>query len=198
METVLERNTIENAEMQQHNAMISERYRRLLDVVEDQLSAPVVEEQTYTPTILAPQAPAYDTTPTVEQTPTVTQYVPVNTVEAPVVETNRTETIAPTAQVQVQTQARVSVQAKATVVAQYSLTPFAKIMMAAFVFVVTAMLVLIGVNSALIRQGKVRLRNLEEQKQELHERSEEIQRRIQELQTEESILERAEQAGLLG
>ena len=62
---------------------------------------------------------------------------------------------------------------------------------------VAEMLTLIGANTATIQRKTIKLRNLEEKKQELMEKNDEIQRRIQELQTEESIIERATQAGLL-
>ncbi len=191
MNTVLERNTIESTEQEQHNAMIGERYRKLLDAVEDQLSTPVVEENAYVATTYAPQAPVLDETPTLEQAPTVTEYAPVFTTKKFEQIENTQATVAPVEET------RAVVKAAPTAVAQYSLTPLAKIVMAAFALVVTAMLVLIGINSYLINQRSIRIQNLEEKKQELMERSEELQLRIQELQTEESIIERATQAGLL-
>ncbi len=192
MNTVLERSTLENVEMEKHNAMINERYRKLLDMVEDQLSAPI--EKAYEPVRFAPQAPSFDVTPTLEQAPTVTEYAPVLTVE----EVEEIKEISKTVQVPVaDTQVKAVVKVAPTAVAHYSLTPFAKLVMAAFTLVVVAMLVLIGINSQLMQQRSIRLKNLEEQRQELMERSEELQLRIQELQTEASILERAEAAGLL-
>ncbi len=194
MNAVLERNTVENVEEQQHNAMISERYRRLLDAVEDQFSTPVVEQNAYAPTVLAPKAPVLDETPTLEQAPTVTEYSPVFTTE----KFERIEEYtAAQARPAVAAQEKAIVKAAPSAVAHYSLTPLAKVAMAVFTMVVVAMLVLIGINSQLISQRRIRIKNLEEQRQELIERNEEIQRRIEELQTEESIIERAEQAGLL-
>ena len=81
--------------------------------------------------------------------------------------------------------------------ASYSLTPFAKAAMAVFTAVVVIMLALISVNTQTIQRKTLRLKNLEEKKQELMERNEEIKRYIEELQTEESIVERATEAGLL-
>ncbi len=199
MNTVLDRNTIENVEKEKHNAMISERYRKLLNAVEDQFSTPTVEEKAYAPTYVAEQT-AYTAMPVAEQAPTVREFTPASatlTVERPVVEEMpQTNTFAPTYVAPVQPTAVTNVQ-KATQV-HYSLTPLAKIAMAVFTFVVIAMLTLIAFNSYSIKQKNVKLKNLEEKKQELTERNEQIQRYIQELQTEESILERAAEAGLVG
>ncbi len=191
MNTVLERSTLEDVEKEQHNAMISERYRKLLDAVEDVFSASNVEEKEYSSAFFA-----LDNTPTVEQTPTVTEYAPVFTtekfqrIEELQREVERTMPVATPSM-------KSTEKATTAVAAHYSLTPLAKIVMAAFTLVVVAMLALIGINSYLLNQRSIRLKNLEEQRQELLERNEEIQARIMELQTEESILERAEQAGLL-
>lgn len=200
MQTVLDRKTIENTEKEKHNAMINERYRRLLDAVEDQMSAPTETKQSYAP-VYAPETPAYDSIPVVEQTPTVTEYAP-STLAAPLFTTEKfqrfhaeqeREQVVSVPQTQVRTQTGTAVSAEV----RYSLTPLAKIAMAVFTLVVVAMLVLIGVNSQIIQRKSVRLKNLEEQKQELQERNEEIQRYLQELQTEESIIQRATEAGLL-
>ncbi len=194
MNAVLERSTVENVEKEQHNAMISERYRKLLDAVEDQFSTPVVEKNEYAPTVLAPKAPVLEETPILEQAPTVTEYSPVFTTEKfERIEQFNEAQVRPVANVQ----EKAIVKAAPTAVAHYSLTPLAKVAMAVFTMVVVAMLVLIGINSQLMSQRRIRIKNLEEQREELIERNEEIQRRIQELQTEESIIQRAEQAGLL-
>ncbi len=200
METVLERSTVVITEEEQHNAMINERYRKLLDAVEDQFSASAVEERAYAPTF-APEAPVYEATPVVEQAPTVTEYTP-STLAASVFTAEKLERVEKFVMpVQEQnataTQTKAIVKATPSSVAQYSLTPFAKIAMAVFTLVVLAMLTLIGINSQIIQRKAVRIQNLEEKKQELTEQNEEIQRRIQELQTEESIIQRATQAGLL-
>ncbi len=196
MNTVLERNTLDDVQQQQHNSMISERYRKLLDAVEDVFSAPAAEEKAQEAPLHVSQAPVLNDTPAVEQKPTVTEYAPVFTTEkfARVEEFQREEKVATPA---VDTQTKAVVKAAPTAVAQYSLTPFAKVAMAIFTLLAIAMLALIGVNSHLLSQRKIRLKNLEEKREELLERSEELQSYIQELQTEESILQRAEQAGLL-
>ncbi len=200
MQTVLDRKTIENAEKEKHNAMINERYRRLLDAVEDQMSAPVEPQQSYAP-VFTPEAPvSHDTTPVVEQTPTVTEYAP-STLAASLFTAEKFERLnveqQPVVAPAPQTQVRTAPKAATSVEARYSLTPLAKVVMAVFTMIVVAMLVFIGLNSHTIQTKKLRLKNLEEQKQELQEKNAEIQRYIQELQTEESIIQRATEAGLL-
>ncbi len=203
METLLDRSTIENTEQERHNAMIKERYRRILDAAEDQLSTPVIEEETArVSTAYASVASTYDTLPIVEQAPTVTEYAPSKlaaSVFTPAkfdrMEDARPQA-APVAVVAPAKPVSVSKTVNATE-AHYSLTPLAKVVMAIFTLVVTTMLILIGVNSQTIERKNIRLRNLEEKKQELMEKNEELQRYIEELQTEDSILERAAQAGLI-
>ncbi len=190
MNTLLERNTVENVEQEQHNAMINERYRKLLSTVEDQFSAPTEEEIAYAPT-----TPVVDATPTVEQAPTVTEYRP-SALAASVFTAEKFERMEQAAQPVAAP--RQSVAAQTSTAVSYSLTALAKVAMAVFTLVVVAMLVLIGINSQILHRKSVRLKSLEEQKQELMEQNEEIRRYIQELQTEESIIERATQAGLLG
>ena len=87
--------------------------------------------------------------------------------------------------------------AEVAVEAHYSLTPLAKIVMAVFTFVIVAMLTMICVNTQIIRQKKIQLKNLEEKKDQLVEQSEEIQRRIEAAKSEEAILKYAEANGLL-
>ncbi len=198
MEQVLDKVMIENAEKQRHNSMISERYRQLFDAVEDQLSTPVVEENAYVSTVV--EAPVVESTPIVEQAPTVTEYTP-STLASSVFTAEKFErmenaierdTFVAPAQPATVTKAETATETR------YSLTPLAKVVMAVFTLVVITMLAFIGVNSQTIQRKSVRLKNLEEKKQELVEKNEEIQRHIQELQTEESIIERATEAGLIG
>ena len=196
MNTLLDKNTQEDQERKLHNSMINERYKEILGTVEGQFGKEETETTaTYSPVLDAP-------VPTTEQAPRVTEYTPSGvaatlfTTETldrmgakPVEDTFTPTVIMPQA-----------VEAAAPVIekeATYSLTPMAKVVMAAFTAVVIIMLALIGVNSQTIQRKSLRLKNLEEKKQELIERSEEVQRYIEELQTEESIIERATEAGLL-
>ncbi len=217
------KNTMKLTEKEQHNAAIKERYRKLFDAVEDQIT-PTQEEDvatTYTPV-----APSYvetytrqttpvetyarESTPVVEQAPEVKEYVPSPLAEA-LFTTEKYEKLADYygrggfAPVEEQEPVVVEPQVveKATTVtatattAQYSLTPMAKLAMALFAVVFVAMLVLIGFNTRTIEQQTMQLNALETQKQELVQTRGEIQERIRQLQTEESILERAQAAGLI-
>ena len=201
MNTLFDRNTQEDQERVLHNSKINERYKEILGTVEGQFGkeeAAVNTVQTYAPVLDAPSV----VTPAMEQTPRVTEYTPTG-VAASLFTTETLDriaanpvedTFAPTV---IMPQA---VEVAAPVIekeATYSLTPMAKVVMAVFAAVVVIMLALIGVNSQTIQRQSLRLRNLEEKKQELIERSEEVQRYIAELQTEESIIERATEAGLL-
>lgn len=204
MSTLLERQTSVTTEEERHNAMISERYRRLLDAIDDQYSSttPVATQNAYSP-VYTEEAPVYapvDSTPAVEQVPQVTEYAP-SAVAASIFTAEKLDRMAevdfaPTAVVN-ETPKTVVKAAVATQVS-YSLSPLAKFVLAAFTALVVVMLTFIGINSQIIRTKTLRLKNLEEKKQELMERNEEIQRYIAELQTEESIVQRATEAGLIG
>ena len=201
MSTLLERKTV-TTEEERHNAMISERYRKLLNAIDDQYSSetPVATQNAYAP-VYTQEAPAYvDNTPTMEQVPQVTEYVP-SQVAASIFtaeKLDRMEAVEEFVSTPVVNEAPKTV-VKAATAAQvsYSLTPLAKIVLAAFTVLVTVMLTFIGINSQIIQHKTLRLKNLEEKKQELMERNEEIQRYIAELQTEESIVQRATEAGLI-
>ena len=205
MSTLLERKTSVTTEEERHNAMISERYRKLLNAIDDQYSSgtPVATQNAYSP-VYTEETPVYapvDSTPVVEQVPQVTEYAP-SAVAASVFTAEKLDRMAEVddfAPVAVVNEAPKTV-VKAAVAAQvsYSLSPLAKFVLAAFTALVVIMLTFIGINSQIIRTKTVRLKNLEEKKQELMERNEEIQRYIAELQTEESIVQRATEAGLIG
>ena len=205
MNTLLDRNTQEDQERTLHNSMINERYKNLLGIVEEQFQeAPTVNAtQTYAPVEEAPVVETTHNAPATEQVPHVTEYTPTG-IAASLFTTETLDRIAPPQHVEdtfaptvIMPKERVAVTPVVEKEATYSLTPMAKLVMAAFTALVVIMLALIGVNSYTIQRKSIRLKNLEEKKQELMERNEEIQRYIDELQTEESIIERATQAGLL-
>ena len=205
MNTLLDRNTQEDQERTLHNSMINERYKNLLGIVEEQFQeAPTVNAtQTYVPVEEAPVVETTYNAPATEQVPHVTEYTPTG-IAASLFTTETLDRIAPPQHVEdtfaptvIMPKERVAVTPIVEKEATYSLTPMAKLVMAAFTALVVIMLALIGVNSYTIQRKSIRLKNLEEKKQELMERNEEIQRYIDELQTEESIIERATQAGLL-
>ena len=204
MSTLLERKTV-TTEEERHNAMISERYRKLLNAIDDQYSSetPVVTQNAYAPVYTQEAPVSVDNTPTMEQVPQVTEYAPSqpSQVAASVFTAEKFDRMAEaddfvSAPV-VNEAPKTVVRAATAAQVSYSLTPLAKIVLAAFTVLVTLMLTFIGINSQIIQRKTLRLKNLEEKKQELMERNEEIQRYIAELQTEESILQRATEAGLI-
>ncbi len=198
MEQLLERTAIETAEKEKHNATISERYRKLLDAVEDQFSAPVVEAQTAYDQVLS-EISTMEETPVTEQNPTVSEYKP-SELASSVFTTERFERLQEAAREvrPVETQSKAVVKATPTAVAHYTLTPLAKLAMAVFTLIVIAMLTLIGVNSHALQRRSVRLKNLEEKKERLMEEYEELEAYLAELQTPENIIERGTEAGYIG
>ncbi len=170
-------------EAELHNAQIAERYKRLQNAESMQFSEPSAATPVLTPTIEK----------TVEE-PQITHYTREK-IDSPVFTTEKFEraetVIAPT-----QMQAPIAVQSTA-VAEQYSLSRMAKMVMAAFAAVVVFMLTLICVNTQIINRQSVRIRNLEEKRDELVERNEEIQARIELAQSEETIREYAISQGMI-
>ena len=203
MSTLLERKTSVTTEEERHNAMISERYRKLLNAIDDQYSSatPVATQNAYLP-VYTEETPVYapvDSTPVVEQTPQVTEYAP-SQVAASIFTAEKLdrmveEDFAPT--VVVNEAPKTAVKAATVTQVSYSLSPLAKMVLTAFTALVVVMLTFIGINSQIIQRKTIRLKNLEEKKQELMERNEEIQRYIAELQTEDNVMQRATEAGLI-
>ena len=213
MEALLEkttRMTTAELEAQQHNAQIKERYRKLQSAEADQFASDVyAEANSVSAAAIASEAPVYVApaaveTPVMEQTPQVTEFVHER-VTNPIFTTDKFDRIqdfaapAPTqvaapAYAPVIEEKRISSTAAE---AQYSLSPLAKVVMAIFTFVVIAMLTLVCVNTQLIRKKSVRIKNLEEKRQELMEKNEEIQRRIDEARSEDAIRAYAESQGVL-
>jgi cell division protein FtsL len=183
--------------------MISERYRKLLNAIDDQYSSatPVATQNAYSP-VYTEETPVYapvDSTPVVEQTPQVTEYAPsqvaASIFTAEKLDRMAEEDFAPT--VVVNEAPKTVVKAATVTQVSYSLSPLAKMVLAAFTALVVVMLTFIGINSQIIQRKTIRLKNLEEKKQELMERNEEIQRYIAELQTEDNVMQRATEAGLI-
>ena len=201
MSTLLERKTSVTTEEERHNAMISERYRKLLNAIDDQYSSEAPAQNAYSP-VYTEEAPVYapvDSTPVVEQIPQVTEYAP-SQVAAAVFTAEKLDRMVEGDFVStpVANEAPKTVVKAATVAeVSYSLSPLAKVVLAVFTALVVVMLTFIGINSQIIQRKTLRLKNLEEKKQELMERNEEIQRYIAELQTEDNIVQRAAEAGLI-
>ena len=200
MEAVRERmhtQMTEVEEAQKHNAMINERYRRLQNALADQFANETQEVENKEEVV---EEPSLYISPSnaasVQQVPSVTEYVAptaaavfttqkFQAVQAYETQTAPVEFTAPTKATQ--TAAEV----------HYSLTPLAKIVMAVFTFVIVAMLTMICVNTSIIRQKKIQLKNLEQKKEQLMEKSEDIQRRIEAAQSEETIRQYALANGIV-
>lgn len=198
-------------EAQLHNAGIKERYRRLRDAEERQFGESNVIETDYSvrASVLAPEKPVF-TAPitensTVEQTPTVTEYVRTYA-ESPVFTTEKFDSITEQAPVAVQAPVEMPVQAPAqaavqavavSVETEYSLSHMAKMVMAVFFAVVTVMLAVICINTHVINQKTLQLQTLEIRKAELLEESAEIQSRIDKARSEETIREYALSQGMI-
>lgn len=224
MELVRERENAQltntELEAQQHNAQISERYKKLQDAMADQFSsemyeAPREEVRASVATLeRGGVLPTYET-PVVEQSPEVRDYAPVGiaasvftaekfdtlerqteqaaaTVVQPVGDVTATAPtyVAPVIEEKPMAQVEIGTQA------QYALTPLAKVVMAVFSVVVVGMLCLIGVNSSIISKKKIKIKNLEKKKEQLIEQHDEIQKRIEAAQSEEAILEWAQSQGM--
>lgn len=204
MELVRERQMTQevSTEREAHNAQISERYRRLQSAEADQFASEreggtTVATQTEAPIYLSP----VNDTPAMQQTPAVTDYVRQGAASAlfTAEKFDRLEGFAAEQEMVAPTYAEpVYEQATATAaVERYALTPLAKIVMAIFTVVVVAMLAMIGVNSRIISQKKLQVKNLEQKREQLVEQHEEIQNRIEVAQSEESIRAWAESHGMV-
>lgn len=79
----------------------------------------------------------------------------------------------------------------------YGLTRFAKTAIAAFAVTVTVMLAVIGINTQVIRNKTMRIRDLEQKKERLIEENAEIESRILEEKSYESVAEWAESHGMI-
>lgn len=206
------RNTVEDVKQAEHNALISERYRRLQNAELEQFGESNTYENRATnnvrASVLAPERPAYapqrESVETVEQQPQITEYVRER-IETPVFTTEKFNAV----EIPVQMQSAQVIQPTVTPVAiempvvhtavareeQYSLTPLAKGVIAAFAAVAVMMFSLVSANTNVIRLKKIQLKNLEQKRQELVETNKEIQSRIESAKSEETIRQWAEQNG---
>ena len=204
---VLQQVSADVSEAQRHNEKIKERYYQLQNDLAGQFSE---EKQTamQETTRVEARTPATSlyispvnvgNAAVLEQTPQVTEYVSPAAATA-LFTTEKFdrmtagETMVAPMPVQAVEPMRVTAMA---VEAQYSLTPLAKVVMAVFACVIVAMLSLICANTYLINQKSVRIKNLEQKKEQLMEQSEELQRRIEEARSEETIRQFAESQGML-
>ena len=211
MELVRERETLLTAaelEAQKHNAQIKERYRMLQNAEADQFASKTYTEPVRA-SVIAPEAPAFvagvEETATLQQTPEVVDFVRER-VTAPIFTAEKFDRMqnveqnvaaatisvaAPVVQEMPLTVTAVNVEPQE----RYGITPLAKAMMGVFAVVACGMMALIGVNSNIIEQKKLKLKNLEEKREQLVEQHEEIQSRIEAAQSEETIRAWAESQG---
>jgi cell division protein FtsL len=195
-EAVAVQTTSEEQKAKEHNALISERYRLLQNTIENQFATNVTNfasTATYERT-QTHYAPVANNTPTLQQRPTVTEYVRTQATNSPLFtmeKFERLQTAKPVTQVEEQV---VSAQATQE---SYSLSPFAKMLMAAFTVTVAAMMTMICINTSSIAKKSEILQNLETQKLELMETNEEIQRRIAQAQSDDVIRQYAESQGMV-
>lgn len=205
--------SVMDKEALEHNAQIKERYRQLQNAEagqfkeHDQAEARAVE--TVRAAVFQAAAPAYapvfNNTPTMEQRPQVTEYVrPISnealftTEKYDRIQDSVKETAYSAAPTLVADVMQTPVQEKATVKQLgYSLSPLAKLVMAVFTMVIVAMLALICVNTQAINQKTLRIKNLEQQREELMEEHEDVQRRIADAKSEETIREYAQSQGMV-
>ena len=197
-EAVAKEFTTEEERAKEHNALIDERFRLIQNSVENQfknvtdfISATAYEEQqTY-------YAPQNEAVPTLQQRPTVTEYVRPNAAASSLFTMQTYERFRPEMQQASRVENKTEEKAVAKQQSAYSLTPLAKTVMAAFAVVVATMMTVICVNTQTINKKTQVLQGLEMQKQELMEANEEIQRRIAQAQSEETIREYAQSQGMV-
>ncbi len=199
MATVLDHvtNTAEK-EAELHNRQIKERYEQLLSAEEAQLNeslgsvvapvynATITPERTITPSI--PSTPVYSHTRVESSLFTTETLERTIAVEKEEQKEKFTQAVAPA-----------PVQSVATVQKaeeiSYAFSNFAKAVAAAFAVLVIVMLAVIGLNSRAIARNNVKIRRLEERKQELREESEDITARMEEITSEEYVKRWAEANG---
>ena len=201
MNMLRERTELQKAEAeraQKHNESINENFLKIKNLVhaqfeEDEAQDVAVEavEETIveeTPLYISPSNVAR-----LEQAPIVTEYA--SPMAAAVFTTQKYEMAKENMQ-PVEFSAPVQATERAVEVS-YALTPLAKVIMAAFTFVLVAMLAMICMNTQLIRQKRIRLQNLEEQKEELVNEVAEIEQRIEAAKSEEAIRQYALENGIV-
>ena len=192
LEKIRTQTTTTEQEAREHNAQIKERYRLLQSAEADQFASAL-----YTET--APETPVY--TAPVEQV-NIADYQEVREI-ASVFTTDKFQQIQELEQAIVNAPVEIAPASVETPVAAtatevgYSLSTLAKTVMAVFAMVVIAMLTLICINTQLLNQKTVRLKNLEEKRDQLIEQNAEIQARIELAQSYETIRQYAESYGMI-
>ncbi len=187
-------NAQEREKAREHNEQISENYKNLQNAIESQFS---VTYASPSPSYSAKTdfAPVQTEGNRVQQRPQVREYASQTMAETMVFTTEKFGQTEGTAYINPEEYAT---QEKALLKEEsYSLTPLAKMIVAGFVAVVTLMLTMAAVNTRIINENNIKLRNLEQQKQELILKNEEIQRNIEKNTSEETIRKYAEEKGMI-
>ena len=197
MNALRERTEIERSEAekaQKHNESINENFLKIKNLVHAQFDEDEAQDV----------AKETAVEPVQEEAPLYISPSNVGKLEHPTVVTEYASPVEPVSFTTQNTQVAKPVEAVAPVHTMeremdvsYALTPLAKVVMAAFTFVVVAMLALISMNTQIIRQKTLRVKNLEEKKQQLVEQSQELQRRIEAAQSEETIRQYALENGIV-
>lgn len=212
MTTLWETQTLENTQSEEarlHNEQIRERYRRLQNAEETQLSETFADAETRrVESFVAPQsAPVVNESPAVPEVeikPLTEQQRELFTAETfrRVFDANR-----PTQQPTVQPVVRpveatpivqptvVPQKAQEAVEESYSLSSAAKALIAAFSAFVVLMLSIIGINTRILNAKGAELYALETQRVELVEKSRALAKEIEEATSEEAIAQWAAENG---
>lgn len=207
MTTLWETQTLENTQSEEarlHNEQIRERYRRLQNAEETQLSETFADAETRrVESFVAPQsAPVVNESPAVPEVeikPLTEQQRELFTAETfrRVFDANR-PTQQPTVQPvvrPVETTPVVPQKAQEAVEESYSLSSAAKALIAAFSAFVVLMLSLIGINTRILNAKGAELYALETQRVELVEKSRALAKEIEEATSEEAIAQWAAENG---
>ncbi len=193
-------------EAQKHNALISERYKRLQNAVANQFAEEVRTEErsagsdyanVETPEKTTYISPSAVNSATYEQMPTVTEYI--SRVSSALFTAERFDRMQAMDEEAISAPVAIAspVQAAVKMEAQYSLSSMAKLVMAVFAVVIVAMLTLICVNTQAISAKRMNIQLLEERKAELVEQNAQVQQRIEDAKSEETIREYAESQGMV-
>ncbi len=200
MEQTLEKSILTLEEEQEklaHNAQIKERYRILQAADTDEFSSPAYAPQNSSSIFAEQQGDiaSVSTLPVQEQAPQVKEFATNFAQEKQ--ETPSLFTVETLNRLQRQTTIAPVATAKAEVADTYSLTPLAKTMLAVVMAIITIMLTVICINSAVLRRKNVQIKNYEQKKEQLLEQYDELQQRISNARSEESILQWATDKGLV-
>ena len=189
---------------EEHNAMIKERYRRLQDAEAEQFATENHYAQASAP-VFASETPTFVNAPAMQQTPQVTEFVQAR-VESPVFTTEKfnamqgeavANVVAPAPVAPMRVEVYTPAQASASSETEYAFSPMAKKVLMAFAATATVMLSIIGINSGIIKRNNVKIQRLQQQEETLASENEELQARINAATSEETIIQYAQEQGMI-